>query len=153
MGKRAVSPGICWRGLLPVHPDPGMRWWWWENWGDVGQRIQVFYWRSNAQHSVYSQWYCNMSVKIAKRLDLKFSPQKEMVNLYSGHLIWKVDSLEKILMLGIIEGRRRRGDRGWGDWMTSWLNGHEFEWTPGDSEGQGSLVRCSPWGCKVLDMI
>ena len=29
-----------------------------------------------------------------------------------------------------------------------WLNGHEFEQTPGDSEGQGSLVCCSPWGCK-----
>ena len=27
-----------------------------------------------------------------------------------------------------------------------WLNGHEFEPTPGDSEGQGRLVCCSPWG-------
>jgi len=26
------------------------------------------------------------------------------------------------------------------------LNGHESEQTPGDSEGQGSLVHCSPWG-------
>ena len=26
-----------------------------------------------------------------------------------------------------------------------WLNGHESEQTPGDSEGQGSLVGCSPW--------
>ena len=33
-----------------------------------------------------------------------------------------------------------------------WLNGHEFEQTPGDSEGQGSLVCCKPWGCKELDM-
>ena len=32
-----------------------------------------------------------------------------------------------------------------------WLDGHEFEQTPGDSEGQGSLVYCSPWGCKELD--
>ena len=29
-----------------------------------------------------------------------------------------------------------------------WLNGHEFEQTPGDSERQGSLACCSPWGCK-----
>ena len=28
-----------------------------------------------------------------------------------------------------------------------WLNGHEFEHTLGDSEGQGSLACCSPWGC------
>ena len=32
-----------------------------------------------------------------------------------------------------------------------WLNGHEFEQIPGDSEGQGSLVCCGPWGHKELD--
>ena len=35
--------------------------------------------------------------------------------------------------------------------MVGWyhrLNGHEFEQTPGDSEGQGSLACCSPWGHK-----
>ena len=31
------------------------------------------------------------------------------------------------------------------------LNGHEFEQAPGDGEGQGSLVCCSPWGRKELD--
>ena len=39
--------------------------------------------------------------------------------------------------------------------MVGWhhqLNGHEFEQTPGDSEGQGSLACLSPWGCKELDM-
>ena len=36
--------------------------------------------------------------------------------------------------------------------MVRWhhrLNGHEFEQTLGDSEGQGSLVCCSPWGRRV----
>ena len=33
-----------------------------------------------------------------------------------------------------------------------WLNGYEFEQTPGDSERQGSLACCSPWDCKELDM-
>ena len=33
-----------------------------------------------------------------------------------------------------------------------WLNGHEFEQTLGDGEGQGSLTSCSPWGHKELDM-
>ena len=40
------------------------------------------------------------------------------------------------------------------DEMVGWhhrLNGHEFEQTAGDSEGQGSLVCCSPWGHKELD--
>ena len=39
--------------------------------------------------------------------------------------------------------------------MVGWhhqLNGHEFEQTLGDSEGQGSLASCSPWGCKESDM-
>ena len=40
------------------------------------------------------------------------------------------------------------------DEMVRWhhcLNGHEFEQIPGDSEGQRSLVGCSPWGCRTLD--
>ena len=42
------------------------------------------------------------------------------------------------------------------DEMVGWhhrLSGHEFEQTLGDSEGQGSLACCSPWGCKELDTI
>ena len=40
------------------------------------------------------------------------------------------------------------------DEMVGWhhqLNGHEFQQTPRDCEGQGSLACCSPWGCKELD--
>ena len=36
--------------------------------------------------------------------------------------------------------------------MVEWHHRHEFEQTWGDSEGQGSLVCCSPWGCKESDM-
>ena len=39
--------------------------------------------------------------------------------------------------------------------MVGWhhrLNGHEFEKTPGDGEGQRSLACCSPWGHKESDM-
>ena len=42
------------------------------------------------------------------------------------------------------------------DEMVGWhhqLSGHEFEQTPDDSEGQGSLAFCSPWACKELDTI
>ena len=41
------------------------------------------------------------------------------------------------------------------DEMVGWhhqLNGHEFEQALGDSEGQGSLACCSPWGHKESDM-
>ena len=68
---------------------------------------------------------------------------------YSGHLKQRVDSLEKALMLGEIEGRRRRAREDVG--CHHQLNGHEFEKTLGVSEGQGSLACCSPWGCKELD--
>ena len=39
----------------------------------------------------------------------------------------------------------------WLDGITN-SNGHEFEQTLGDGEGQGGLACCSPWGCKELDM-
>ena len=41
------------------------------------------------------------------------------------------------------------------DEMVGWhhqLNGHEFEQTPRDGEGQGSLACCGPRGCKELDV-
>ena len=62
----------------------------------------------------------------------------------------RADSLEKTLMLGKTEGRRTRGweRKRWLD-GNHWLNGHEFEQTPGDSEGHGILVCCSPWGQRV----
>ena len=53
----------------------------------------------------------------------------------------RADSLEKTLMLGKIEGRRRRGRQE--DEMVGWhhrLSGHECEQTRGDSEGQGSTA-------------
>ena len=43
---------------------------------------------------------------------------------YSGHLMRRANSLEKTLMLGKIESRRRRGDRGWDGWMAS-----PIQWT------------------------
>ena len=55
-------------------------------------------------------------------------------------------------MLGKIVGRRRREQQRMSGWMHHQLNGHEFEQTPGDSEGQGSLACCSPWGCQESDM-
>ena len=66
---------------------------------------------------------------------------------YFGHLMQKADSLEKTLMLGKTEGRKRGNE----DEMVGqhhWLNGHEFEQTAGYSEGQGNLACCIPWGNK-----
>ena len=70
---------------------------------------------------------------------------------YFGHLMRIADSLERILMLGKIEGKRRSGGQGE---VVGWhhqLNWYKFEQTQGDSEGQGSLTCCSSWGHKDLD--
>ena len=84
-----------------------------------------------------------MSIREYHELTLKLQ--------YFGHLMWRAKSLEKTLMLGKIEGRRRRG---WQDEMVGWhhwLSGHESEQTKEHSEGQGSLMCCSPWGHKESD--
>ena len=60
-----------------------------------------------------------------------------------GHLMRRADSLEKTLMLGKIEGKRRREQQKMRWLDSSTINRHEFEQTLGDS-GQDSLVCCSP---------
>ena len=47
---------------------------------------------------------------------------------------------------------RKGGIRGWDGRMASVTQWHESEQTPGDSEGQGRQVCCSPWGCKELNV-
>ena len=70
-----------------------------------------------------------------------------------GHLMRRVDSLEKTLMLGGIWGQVEKGttDDEMAGWH-HWLDGHEFEWTPGVGDGQGGLACCNSWGLKELDM-
>ena len=71
-------------------------------------------------------------------LMLKLKPQ------YFGHLMWRVDLLEKTLMQGKIEGGMRRGTE---DEMVGWhhrVNGHEFEQPLGIGDEQESLACCSP---------
>ena len=70
---------------------------------------------------------------------------------YFGHLIRRVDSLEKTLMLGGIGGRRRRGQQDEMARWHHWLDGHEFEWTLGVGDGQGGLACCNSWGRKESD--
>ena len=92
-------------------------------------------------------------------LSIHFSPEYSleglMLNLKLqnfGHLIQRTDSLEKTLMLGKIEGRRRsRREDEMAEWH-HWLNGHKFEQAAGFAVGQESLACCSPWGLKESDM-
>ena len=71
---------------------------------------------------------------------------------YFVHMMRTADSLEKTLMLGKTEGRRRSVQQ-----KIRWLNGiadsmNKSEKTQGDTDGQGSLECCSSWGHKKLDM-
>ena len=91
---------------------------------------------------------------ILKEISPEYSLEGMMLKLklqYFGHLIQRTDSFEKTLMLGKIEGGRRRGRQ---DEMGGWhhrLNGHEFEQAPGVGDGQGGLACYSPWGCKEFN--
>ena len=80
-----------------------------------------------------------------KEINLEYSLEGLMLKLklqYFGHLMGKADSLEKTLMLGKTEGRRRKGCVT-EDEMFRWhhrLNVHEFEQPPENSEGHISLA-------------
>ena len=93
---------------------------------------------------------------ILKEISPKYSLEGLMLKVklrYFGHLMGRIDPLKKTLMLGNIEDRRRRGLTE--DEMVGChhrLNGHEFEQSPRDGEGQGSLACCRPWGHKESDI-
>ena len=84
----------------------------------------------------------------------EYSLERLMQKLqYFSPLMQRTDSLEKTLMLGKIEGKRRKGWQRirWLDGITNLMLKLKFEQTQGDSEGQGNLMCCCPWGHKELD--
>ena len=88
---------------------------------------------------------------ILKEINPEYSLEGLMLKLklqYFGHLMQPADSLEKTLMLGKTEGRRRRGQQ-----RMRWLKGITESMDInlgklGEGEGQGSLACCSPWGLR-----
>ena len=113
--------------------------------------FELWYWR----RLLRVPWTARRSNKsILKEISPEYSLEGLMLKLklqYFGHLTWRVDSLEKTLMLGGIGGKRRRGRQ-----RMRWLDGitdsmHEFGWTPGVGDGQGGLACCDSWGHKESD--
>ena len=69
-----------------------------------------------------------------------------------SHLMGKADLLEKTLMLRNTDQEEKGMTE---DEMVLWhhqVNGHEFERTLGDGDGQGGLACCDSWGRKESDM-
>ena len=95
------------------------------------------------------------SQSIVKEISPGISLEGMMLKLklqYFGHLIWRVDSLEKT-DAGRDWGQEEKGMTedemaGW----HHWLDGCKFEWTPGVGDGQGGLACCDSWGRKESDM-
>ena len=91
---------------------------------------------------------------ILKEISPEYSLEELMLKLklqYFGHLMQRTDSLEKTLMLGKIEDRRRRGQQ-----RMKWLKGITDSMVMSLSklwelDGQGGLACCSPWGRRELD--
>ena len=108
--------------------------------------LELWCWRSLLR----VPWIARRSNQsILKEINPQYSLEALMLKLklqYSGSLMQRAGSLEKTLMLGKTEGRRK----GWQkDETHHGLDGQEFQQTPGDGEGQGSLACCIPRGCRV----
>ena len=88
------------------------------------------------------------NLSILKEINPEYSLEGLVLKLklqYFGYMMRRTDSLEKTLMLGKVERQEEKGLTE--AQMVRWhhqLNGREFEQTQVDSEGQESLVCCSP---------
>ena len=96
-------------------------------------------------------WTARSKQSILKETNPEYSLERLMLKLklkYFGYLLWRANSLEKT-NAGKDWGQKEK--RVTEDELVGWhnqLNVHEFVQTPGDNEGLGSLVCCSPCGCK-----
>ena len=129
--------------------------WMWE-WAYKESQVpkNCCFWTVVLERTLESPLDCKIKPFILKEISPEYSLEGLMLKLklqYFGHLMQRTDSLEKTLMLGKIEGKRRRG------WQRMrWLDGiptqQTWVWASfGSGDRQGSLVCCDPWGCKELD--
>ena len=104
---------------------------------------------------------CQSNQSILKEISPEYSLEGLMLKLklqYFGHLMWRTDSLEKTLMLGKIEGRRRRGRQRMRCWMTSptqgtwvWASPGNWWWTgkPGVLQSMGLQRVRQDWATEL----
>ena len=120
-----------------------------ESWTPKNDAFELCCWR----RLLRAPWTARRSSQsVIKEISPEYALEGLMLKLKLqsfGHLMWRTDSFEKTLMLGKIEGRRRRGNRRWDGrmalltlWAWVWVNS-------GVGAGQGGLACCSPWGLRV----
>ena len=122
-----------------------------ESWAPKTDAFELWCWR-RLLRVLWTARRANQSIlkEISPEYSLKGLTLKLKLQ-YFGHLMQRIDSFEKTLMLGKIAGRRRRG------WQRMrWLDGitdsmDMIEQTLGVGDGQGSLACCDSWGRKELD--
>ena len=98
---------------------------------------------------------------ILKEISPEYSLEALMLKLklqYFGHLMWRTDSLDETLMLGKIEGGRRRGGQRWDGclasptrWTWVWVNSGSWWWTgnPGMLKSMGSQRVRYDWATEL----
>ena len=129
----------------------------------------IWMWELNHKESWAPKNWCFQTVVLEKTLESPLdSKEIEPINpkgnqpwIFIGRtdaeteapILWPPDAKSWIIRkdpdAGKDWGQEEKGTTE--DEMVGWhhrLNGHEFEQALGDSEGQGRLARCSPWGCK-----
>ena len=120
--------------------------------------FELWYWR----RVLRVPWTARRSNQsILKEVSPEYSLEELMLKLklqYFGHLIRRVESLVKTLMLVKIEGRRRRDDRGWDSWKASltqwtwiWASSRSWWWSgkPGVLQSMKSQRVGQDWGTEL----
>ena len=123
------------------------------------------FWTVVLEKTLESLLACKKSNQpILKEISPEYSLEGLMLKLklqYFGYLMWIIDSLEKTLMLGKFEGRRRGDDRGWDGWMApptwwAWVWAIYKSWwwpgRPGMMQSMGEQRVGHDWAAKLNEL-
>ena len=129
-----------------------------ESWALKNDAFELWCWR----RLLRVPWTSRRSIQfVLKEISSCCSLEGLMLKLkfqYFGHLMWRVDSFVKTLMLGKIEGRREGDSRGWDGWMASptqwtsiWVNSGSWWWRgrPGVLQSMGSQRVGHDWANEL----